>query len=463
MGSPTAKPARPRLDALTGVRFLAAAHVVLYHEFRASVTAWADRLTGHAAHAAAPARAAAAVVTHVAAGLANTGGASVGLFFVLSGFILAYCYLSPAGELTTSRRQFWVNRVARIYPTYLLGLVIIAPLVVRKTMAGAVAGPWQQPATWSQLWATLGLNLTLTQAWVPPVATTWNGPGWSLSVEALFYLSFPTLAAALLRGRGLARAWATAGGCLAVLVLLAAARTAVTSGLSAFTFLPVLRLPEFALGMAVGRIYALHCGRQLARDGSGPGRPDVPAGPPSLRWLAPLAAVATVVVLSWSRQTLTVQIRPVEDAVRGLLLPPLFAALIYGLAADDVGRPRGLARPLGWPPLVLLGEASYAVYILHVPVHDWMDLTPPGVWAAVTRLAHLPSEGAAFEISYILVTLAAAVAVFQLVETPARVGVRRLLDGLCDRLFATDRRPPQAPPGDLVACDGGAMSDPPRP
>jgi peptidoglycan/LPS O-acetylase OafA/YrhL len=39
--------------------------------------------------------------------------------------------------------------------------------------------------------AIASFQLTLTQAWIPKAAVAWNGPAWSLSVEAFFYLLFP--------------------------------------------------------------------------------------------------------------------------------------------------------------------------------------------------------------------------------------------------------------------------------
>src|SRR4029077_1716836 len=37
------------------------------------------------------------------------------------------------------------------------------------------------------------LEILLLQSWVPPAALSWNSVGWSLSVEAFFYLLFPLL------------------------------------------------------------------------------------------------------------------------------------------------------------------------------------------------------------------------------------------------------------------------------
>src|SRR5262249_9958006 len=105
--------------------------------------------------------------------IARNGHLAVGLFFVLSGFVLAYNY---AGR-EVSARKFWLARFARIYPAYLLGFLLIAPAVVfryqdnpgKLTASGLAAG-------------------TLLQAWIPRLELAWNGPGWSLSNEAFFYL-----------------------------------------------------------------------------------------------------------------------------------------------------------------------------------------------------------------------------------------------------------------------------------
>src|ERR1700730_8218729 len=77
----------PPLRALTTIRFFAAIQVVLFHEsFR----------SGHIP------------LPPVAARIVNSGFTAVTLFFVLSGFILAYNY-----EAVPNKREFWVSRFAR--------------------------------------------------------------------------------------------------------------------------------------------------------------------------------------------------------------------------------------------------------------------------------------------------------------------------------------------------------------
>ena len=47
-------------------------------------------------------------------------------FFILSGFIITYNYEEKLLEKTTTKRTFWVARIARIYPLHLLTLLIAA-------------------------------------------------------------------------------------------------------------------------------------------------------------------------------------------------------------------------------------------------------------------------------------------------------------------------------------------------
>src|SRR6202021_2555994 len=62
-------------------------------------------------------------------------------------------------------------------------------------------------------------------------------------------------------------------------------------------------------------------------------------------------------------------------------LTPIFAIVIWNLTVDD-SLP---AKLLAWSPLVFFGEASYSVYILHLPVEHWFGYV-------ARKLAHSPDS-----------------------------------------------------------------------
>src|SRR3954463_14806255 len=97
-----------QLPAVTGLRFVAAMHVYLTHSELP--------LSG----------AAALILVH--------GGSAVSFFFVLSGFILAFNYAGERGRI--DRSKFWVARFARIYPVYLLAIVVALPKWIGDLPAG---------------------------------------------------------------------------------------------------------------------------------------------------------------------------------------------------------------------------------------------------------------------------------------------------------------------------------------
>lgn len=314
----------PRLEALTTVRFFASVYVVLFH----------------------------LKVTGILAGgpwwyrnFAGIGYVGVNFFFVLSGFILVLTYAGPPLNI----RQFWRARFARIYPAYVVSLIAAAPFFFF-----AVRHLELPFFTWSHkhLPTACVLTVTLLQAWIPQAGLTWNSVCWSLSVEAFFYLVFPLL---LARSRNLSQSKLITWIFVCWFISLSFSFTYVhlhPDGLAAInsgatnlfwknllSFNPLVRLPEFVIGIMTGRLYLL--AKRAYRF-------------PSTLVAIGLGALATVIVFANKIPT---------PVISTGLLSLAFAAIIYGLAL----RPPW-ARFLAIPQLVLLGDSSYSLYLLHSTV-----------------------------------------------------------------------------------------------
>lgn len=321
--------------------------------------------------------------------LAAEGKIGVSFFFTLSGFILYFTYHRHfAGRLEASAlARFFQARVARVYPLHVLTLVAITPLVMDQLRYPAIAiqryGPdVMQPLQVIASWVT---NLLLVDIYVPLVggsiftfSALWNTPSWSIATEAAFYVSFPFFAAWVLHRFESPRAL------LGLMAGLYAVELSALYGASwlvnqvgsiqdkaGITFyltyhLPMFRAWEFFIGMACGKLFL------LMRDRI-PNSSTV-AALRSVAIMAVLGAILALMLLpSWAPLTaLPPEWRSAVQQGRWYAFyTPLFAGLIFLMAS---GR-HFLSRPLEWRPLVILGEASYALYMLH-----WLPLTVLSQW-----------------------------------------------------------------------------------
>ena len=325
------------------------------------------------------------------------GYVGVSFFFVLSGFILAYSYrdkLSSANDCA----QFWGARVARIYPAYLLAFAIALPIAIYSNEDGGLA------------FVTATLQLTLTQSWVPYTALQWNGPAWSLSIEAFFYLLFPLLflkthrlSAATLFGIASFAYLASQIGALIAWRCGPSLSVAIDEGLRLpspsddvrrlfYMYFPLFRLPEFVFGMALGIVFArsapvgVAIRRLMILTGCG-------------GFLLGFAMIAPLV--------------PSEMISSGLLMPFIVLVLV-GLAYSP-------SRLFNHPVFVRLGDASYSLYLLHMPLWTWIAM-------ADSHLGHWRdrSPGLLFFV-YVACVTAASLMSLRWIETPARLAIRRWL------------------------------------
>ncbi len=310
----------------------------------------------------------------------RSGFWAVGTFFVLSGFVLARGYAATRWG-RASLIRYGAARLARIYPVYLLSLVIIAPIVYEDLFSAT-----QSRITEGKAFLITNYSLLL-QGWTGTLPVNWNTPAWSLSCELFFYLCFPLVLLVLRPNRWLG-AVVSATAALSLPLLLPA------MGLPD-RWKPLMHLGDFLLGIGLAGLFETLMRRRPGLAGSG-------------HWFyLPAAFVAVIAV---SAPDLVGRWAPVD-----LLLRPLNALLIFGLALGG----GWLARALSTPVSVLLGKASYALYILHIPVLIWYKRS----W--VYRLTSPWPTSAA--LIYIASAVVVSALVFKLFEEPANRYLRRAL------------------------------------
>lgn len=133
--------------------------------------------------------------------LANGGTFGVGIFFVLSGFLLArpFWQALDRGEPMPSLRIYALRRAARILPGFWLALTVtfILSIVVWKAT----------PDFWLWLRYLAGFFLVADWHWTTFFPVEVNGPLWSISFEATSYVLLPMGFVALFAARRWRKGW----------------------------------------------------------------------------------------------------------------------------------------------------------------------------------------------------------------------------------------------------------------
>lgn len=294
--------------------------------------------------------------------------AGVDLFFIISGFIMVHASQRLFGQ-PGAPWQFLGHRLARVVPLYwaATALFLAVAALAGGTVNSEVSGLPQVLASFAFiLWPRPG-------GVVQPVYSL----GWTLNYEMLFYAIF-ALWIRLPQPLAL-------GMVLVALLALAGAHPWVPPGQPQLAFWTDPVTAEFALGMGVAVI--AQSGAALAG-----------------RWRLGLAAAAAG-LLVWLHRAAPEAAAPLRAGVPMALL----------LAAAALG-PSG-----AWGPLVLVGDASYALYLVHP--------FPMRALAMVWR--HWHCTGLAAASAYCLASLAAsvlaAVLIHVRVKRPATRAVRRWL------------------------------------
>lgn len=256
------------------------------------------------------------------------GRLAVVFFLVLSGFSLA---ISPArdGWRQGGVTRFLRRRAWRILPPYWAALalsVVIGYLVVPASHHGP-------PNVRTVLVYGLVAQDVLT-------ARTPNGAFWSIAVEAELYLLFPLL---LLVRRRLGALFLVVG--VTLLVVLRGLLTQGASPVEGDNWLTPDLAPAFVAGLAGAGIFVA---RERVRR--------LP-----WHWLAALSALPVMSLMAFQGSRWTVRHYFWVD----LAVAP---AMVMFLAAIATGRPAFLIRLLATRPMRGLGDFSYSLYLVHLPI-----------------------------------------------------------------------------------------------
>lgn len=259
---------------------------------------------------------------------ANVG---VSYFFLLSGFVLI---IANREKQKVAPMEFYLNRFARIYPVYLLAYLFM--LFYEQIFLGK-----------SDL-TELYLHLFAVQTWVPGRALSFNYPAWSLSVELVFYLIFPLTFNFLYR-RVKLRFLSFAIISIWIISQLAFHYYYYSGYYTGFPskshdvlyYMPLMHLSQFLLGNIAG-LFFLKYRHKLQNSNS--------------------TVIFALVVL-----ILVMLKNPFGMNYHNGLLSILFLPLLLLLSSSD----GYLSRLFAKQKLVYLGEISYGLYILQVPIFSF--------------------------------------------------------------------------------------------
>lgn len=354
--SQSKKVRRPNLPSLTGARWLAAVAVYLLHALVfLNVYPFQQSDLFATIHSFIP---------------MQLGSAGVTFFFILSGFLIYWSNSELKGVRNTL--YYCKRRITKIYPMHLIALAMFVVASAKITTSGV---QWVLNFADIQFWLP---NALLIHTWNPDWASLsgMNVPSWSLAAEMLFYLTFPLFIPLVRKVKGVGNWWAFA---ITFIVSLGAITfihffAEGPKGIENFFvprlwetdvspvadvhadpvwfmqweipvlesywlsyYFPLTRLIEFYLGVFGAKLVAEGMFRNT-----------------NLKW--PLLALLVAYIATW--------FVPLAFKMSVIMSLPM-AIVVCTLAVRDI---KGLSGEIASPRAVLLGNISFAFYMVQFPV-----------------------------------------------------------------------------------------------
>ncbi|MEN9562663.1 MAG: hypothetical protein RIR73_907 [Chloroflexota bacterium] len=328
--------------------------------------------------------------------LLRSAPTAVAYLYVLSGFVMSLVYYRPNEKFDIA--SYWRARFVRIYPLYIISFLLVCVYYADSLFR---IKPQKILA-----------NLFVVQAWIPAYSQSFNYAAWSMTVEFFFYAVFPFLILWVARQSTRKLIWTA----LALWVVSQTVHYILWIGYfpahkDLIVYFPVFHLNSFVMGV-VGGVWYLREGRTQTT---------TPAHVFSiLAGSFLLIAIYTVVGTSVF-PALPHDLQPMAG-----LLTPIMILFIVALAMDE----SRLSQFMRIPTLVNLGEASYAIYILHVPVY----------WLYERALEHynVANAEAVFDITFLPGMVLLGLAAHFYADIPLRKWLKNFLQTISIRVFLLD-------------------------
>lgn len=326
--------------------------------------------------------------------LLRQGAVGMSIFFVLSGFVLTHQYYGRA----VSYREYFANRISRIYPVYLLAAALSLPWIGLSVTNGDLLH------SSARLFVLVITNVFVIQAWFPQFFSLWNdGASWSISVEAFCYVLLPIILTGMDRATG-KRLWI-----IAITAYLAASLPGLTFELfdnspRIFYSLPIYRLPEFVVGVCI----SIAVRRGLIR-------------PTGLVAAALVAAVVTYIECVYD-------LHPVYVSNNWIVMPAIGATLAFLATGRGV-----VVRAMSSRPVVWLGKISYSFYSLQILIILPLIYHHDGL---ASRIPALRNNMLLMVVSLAILVAASALA-YHGIEEPARRWIRGRIGTISTKTTAT--------------------------
>jgi exopolysaccharide production protein ExoZ len=297
-------------------------------------------------------------------GWTNFGSRGVDVFFVISGLIMAYATrgLAPGSIGRSAITDFLAKRFIRVVPLYWIALLWTSKRVLLDPTIG--------PTVALDLFFIPHFHVVYTMGVYPYLV-----PGWTINYEVTFYLLF---AGAMLFG---SLRYVVLASLLIAMASLASVNWTAAAGL----FYTSSVLLEFLLGLLV--YFAL------------------------MRWRTQWPNLLLAAVFVASAAMLTIE---TDDRFRGFTHGPFAALMVWCSAQINTSR-------LASKTLLLLGDASYSIYLFHLAAF-WipdrilkaLGFTQPDAWSVVVVVG-----------AHVVTAVVAGVCIHRWIEKPMIEALRR--------------------------------------